>query len=411
MTNDLFSEIGVLQRSKKSLLDPHIESFAVLLFDKGYAKFTVKLKIRQLSKLGRWLDKHEFDSNELDEQILDRFIESQSNNKTNRHGVLSTLHNFLQFLRDKDIVNTAKVKKENPFEDVEYGFVNYLSQERNISQSTIDRYISLIRPFISSCLDAKDINLNTLSVDIVNTYILSHTKTNSSTYSKLLVTALRSFFRYLYSNGKIAKNLAVSVPKVAYWRLSTLPKSLKADQVEKLLKCCDCTSNIGQRDYAILLLLARLGLRAGEIVAMRLEDIDWEAGEILIRGKGKREDRLPIPYDIGEALVRYLKNVRPNCSVRNVFIRIKAPYKGFSSSVAIRDIVDNALSRANIQSHRRGAHLFRHSLASNMLQDGASFIEIGELLRHRCQTTTEIYAKVDIQALHSLAQSWPGGGI
>ncbi|ETR69034.1 MAG: integrase/recombinase [Candidatus Magnetoglobus multicellularis str. Araruama] len=261
--------------------------------------------------------------------------------------------------------------------------------------------------------DGEDINYDKITLDHINKYILSHSKSASLGHTKLLITALRSFFTYLYSRGIIANNIALSIPKIAFWRLSSLPKSLKPDQVEKMLKSCDLKTHIGQRDHAILLLLARLGLRACEIVSMRLEDIDWESGLILIRGKGSREDYLPIPHDVGEAIAQYLKNVRPKCAVRNVFVRIIAPYQGFSSSVAIRDIVDNALTRANIQSIRRGAHLLRHSLAVRMLQNGASLREIGEILRHNSQTTTEIYAKVDLKALHSLAQKWPvvGGAI
>jgi site-specific recombinase XerD len=166
---------------------------------------------------------------------------------------------------------------------------------------------------------------------------------------------------------------------------------------------------MGQRDYAILLLLARLGLRAGEVVAMTLDDVDWEAGEFIVRGKGDRRERLPLPQDVGAALAHYLHHVRPACSTRCVFIRMKAPHLGFAGAAAICDLVRRALWRADLDPEFKGAHLLRHSLATNMLRRGASLKQIGQLLRHCNANTTQIYAKVDIEALRSIALPWPGG--
>jgi len=199
------------------------------------------------------------------------------------------------------------------------------------------------------------------------------------------------------------------VPTVADWRLSTLPKSLAPEQVARLLKSCDQRTVTGQRDYTILLLLARLGLRAGEVVAMTLEDLDWEAGELTVRDKGGRQDRLPLPHDVGAALATYLRQGRPRCLTRRVFVRMAAPRRGFASSVAICGIMQRALARARLHPPRKGAHLLRHSLATQMLQRGASLPEIGEVLRHELAQTTEIYAKVDFTALRALAQPWPRG--
>jgi integrase len=178
--------------------------------------------------------------------------------------------------------------------------------------------------------------------------------------------------------------------------------------VEQLLRCCDRDRVAGQRDYTVLLLLARLGLRAGEVVHLHLDDIDWRAGRLHVRGKGGRSDVLPLPTDVGEALATYLRGGRPRCSTRRVFVRARAPYAGFASSAAIDSIVRRALQRAGLEPPRKGAHLLRHSLATGMLRDGASLAEIGQLLRHRLPQTTEIYAKVDPVALSALAQPWPG---
>ena len=229
-----------------------------------------------------------------------------------------------------------------------------------------------------------------------------------------MVSALRSFFRFLLQQGEIATDLAACVPAVADWRLSTVPKYLGAEEVERLLSACDQRTRIGRRDYAILMLLARLGLRASEVVALELDDMDWRAGEIVVRGKGQRHDRLPLLQEVGEALASYLRQDRPRGSTRRVFVRMRAPIRGFAGPQTISTIVRRALQRADLKAPAKGvaAHLLRHSLATGMLRRGASMTEIAELLRHRNRSpsTTEIYAKVDLGGLRSLAQPWPWSG-
>jgi site-specific recombinase XerD len=227
--------------------------------------------------------------------------------------------------------------------------------------------------------------------------------------AQLVTTALRSFFRFLCGRGNISMDLAASVPSVASWRLSDLPKFLEPEQVERLLNACNRATCDGRRDYAVLLLLARLGLRAGEVVHMTLDDIDWENGELMVRGKSLRQDRLPLPKDVGDALAAYVCEGRPRCSSRRVFLRLKAPLQGFTNSIAICSIVQRALRRAGLHPERRGSHLLRHSLAITMLRGGASLAEIGEILRHELPRTTEIYIKVDVVALRALALPWQGG--
>lgn len=223
-----------------------------------------------------------------------------------------------------------------------------------------------------------------------------------------MVTVLRSFLRFLQERGLLAADLVAAVPGVAGWRLSQLPKALSADQVERLLASCDRGASAGRRDYAILMLLARLGLRGGEVSALTLDDIDWESGEIVVHGKGQRVARLPLPADVGSALVNYLRQDRPACSTRRVFIRVKAPKRGFISPSVICCIVRRALKRAGLAPVFKGAHLLRHSLATDLLRRGASLVEIGQLLRHSQPNTTQIYAKVDIAALRAIALPWPG---
>jgi integrase len=188
-----------------------------------------------------------------------------------------------------------------------------------------------------------------------------------------------------------------------------VPKCLPGKQIQKVLDSCDRRTAIGKRDYSLLLLLARLGLRAGEVVALTLDDIDWEAGLITVQGKGKRVVQMPLPPEVGSAVADYLSTARPSCASRRVFIRATAPLRGFTNSIAICSLVDRALARAGVESKFRGSHLFRHSLASQMLEDKASLLEIGDVLRHRNPDTTRIYAKVDLVSLRSIALPWPGG--
>jgi site-specific recombinase XerD len=225
----------------------------------------------------------------------------------------------------------------------------------------------------------------------------------------LLTTALRSFLTYLRYEGQIATDLAAAVPAVANWSLPSMPKALPSEQVELLLTRCRRPTPMGRRDYAILLLLARLGLRAGEVASLTLEDIDWETGQVKVRGKGGRYSELPLPAEVGEAIAAYLQHGRPRCHSRTVFLRVSAPVGSFRDHRAVCLIVKHALARAGIQSPRKGAHQLRHALATQMLSRGASLAEIGELLRHSSPRTTSIYAKVDLTALRPLALPWPGG--
>jgi integrase/recombinase XerD len=203
--------------------------------------------------------------------------------------------------------------------------------------------------------------------------------------------------------------LAAAVPTVANWSMTSIPRAIPADAVHRLLASINRRTATGCRDYAILLSLARLGLRAGEVARLELEDIDWNAGSLTVPGKGGQRSVLPLPADVGSAIAMYLRHARPACSCRQVFLRTKAPIRGLHSSVAITSLVQHNLARAGIQAPTRGAHQFRHALATKMLRHGASLTEIGEVLRHHSPETTKIYTKVDLDSLRALALPWPGG--
>ena len=222
--------------------------------------------------------------------------------------------------------------------------------------------------------------------------------------------SLRAFLRYLHHKGLTPLALADCVPSIRRWKLASLPTYLSAAQVQKVLDGCDRATAMGRRDYAILMMLAKLGLRAGEVATLTLDDIDWRSGEMLIRAKGRQRARMPMPPDVGAAVVAYLRDRRPTSSCRRLFLRTLAPHVGFASGCAITMIAKTALERVGIRGYaHHGAHIFRHSLATELLRSGATLSEIGQLLRHESHDTTRIYAKVDIQRLRTLSLPWPGG--
>jgi site-specific recombinase XerD len=227
--------------------------------------------------------------------------------------------------------------------------------------------------------------------------------------AKAMVTALRSFLNYVRFRGDVTLDLAAAVPTVPNWSMTSIPRAIATDQVRLLLASIDRHTTMGRRDYAILLLLARLGLRVGEVTSLELDDIDWGAGKLTVRGKAGQRSELPLSAEVGRAIAAYLLKGRPHSVCRRVFLRTKAPILGFFGSSGVVSIVRHSIARAGIDAPTNGAHQFRHGLATEMLRHGASLGEIGDLLGHRHPETTRIYAKVDLAALRKLAMPWPGG--
>ena len=385
----------------------HIDKFAECLAGEGYVSQTVKAKYALVADLSHWLKQRGVPLAKLDEARLKQFHAHRRGSR--RRGDVSTGHQLLELLRRLGVVPAAPQKvDQTALGRLTRDYERFLSSERGLAPATLISYLPIVRRFLTAHFGNKALRLQDLQPQDLHRFILRQVPSGSRTYSKLMVTALRSFLRFLCQRGSIKTDLASALFGVAHWRLSHLPKSLPPDQVERLLRCCDHSTASGQRDYAILLLLARLGLRGGEVLAMTLDDLDWERGEILVRGKGQRLERLPLPEDVGTALVHYLCRVRPTCSTRKVFIRLKAPRRGLRQT-SICCVVRRALQRAGLNPDFKGAHLLRHSLATKMLRRGASLGEIGQLLRHRQPTTTQIYAKVDIKALRGIALPWMGG--
>jgi site-specific recombinase XerD len=282
-----------------------------------------------------------------------------------------------------------------------------LRNKRGLAENSLHVYVPLIRIFLASQAGrtGRVSRFNTLAI---RDFVLSQIQNRSGEYIRLLGTALRSFLRFLFMSGRMSRDLSTSVPTVRRYRQAAPPAFLRPEEVERILAKTDRSTSTGRRDYAIILLLARLGLRAGEIVALELDDLLWRTGEIVVHGKGRIVDRLPLLSEIGEALATYLRKDRGCSASRRVFLRRLAPRTGLTGPAAVGHIVRAALVQADIHRSGRGAaHLFRHGLATKMIRHGASMAEIAELLRHRSQTTTAIYTHVSFEALRTVALPWP----
>ncbi len=312
----------------------------------------------------------------------------------------------LRFLREAGVVPAASAAGAGTAEAMLAQFRGWLAGERGLSAATVDCYAKQARKFLEHLPGPLDAALAQLDAGQVTSFMVGYCRDRNPESAKALVTAMRALLRFLHVTGHVPVPLAGAVPAVAGWRLASLPRGLDATVISRLLASCDTGTVAGRRDLAILTMLARLGLRGAEVAALELADVDWRGGEVAIRGKASRIERLPLPADVGEAVAAYLMAGRPRCGAPTVFCTVRAPYRRLSPA-AIRQIMAQACRRAGLP--RAGAHRLRHSLATEMLRAGASLPEVGQVLRHRSQLSTSVYAKVDENALRVLARPWPGG--
>jgi len=398
-------------QSRKSVLGAHLDTFMSVVSDLGYSPPTIQTQLKLLKSLMRWVQENDLTISNIDESITERFLSESGRKGAIRRGDNKTLHRFLDHLRIKGVIPYPQPTFDNsPLTLLRSRYEEYLLKERGLSAVTGSRYWPYIQRFLLERFGDNPMRLYELYPQDIDRFLLSHAHERTPRAAQLIVSAMRSFLRFLFRYGETERDLSAAVPTVAAWRLSEVPKYIKPEEVESLLESCDRTISVGRRNYSILLLIARLGLRAGEVVALELGDINWRASELTIRGKGQFCDRLPLPQNVGEALVIYLKNDRPKCSTRRVFLRTRAPYRGFRDSTTVSTIVRRTVEKSGLNTPSKGAHLLRHSLATGMLRKGASMAEIGELLRHRSPSSTEIYAKVDIEGLRSIVRIWPEKG-
>ena len=406
----LYKDPRTLKRMREGPLGTQVDVFAQQMIDQGYARTSARYALQLVADFGRWLIRHQTVVQQVTAERVASYLKYRSECRHFRSGDASILQRLLRQLIEQGIVAQAPLIKPTPAERLAAEFRRYLEQERRLAPATQVNYLEFARRFLAQNARDGEVQLKHLQAsDVVSFVRQEAARLHHAKRAKLMTTAVRSFLQYARYRGLIETDLYTSVPTVANWSMATLPNALSSDELQHLVSSSEQETAVGRRNWAILLLLARLGLRAGEVVGLTLDDVDWAAGELCIRGAGTLTDRLPIPLDVGEALADYLCHVRPTCASRRVFVRIRAPHRGFTTSAAISSLVQRALTHAGLDPAHKGAHLLRHTVATQMLRQGASLAEIGELLRHRSQQTTMIYAKVDLDMLRSLALPWPGG--
>jgi site-specific recombinase XerD len=389
-------------------LAPYADGFRVELERLGYTPLTAAVHVRLLAHLSRWLAREGIEVSGLTPAMVDMYFAERRAAGCAGHVTGRALQPLVGYLRRLGVVAApAAVVPVSPVERLVARYRDYLTVERGLAKATVELNVRMVRPFLLERAKAKEdgLGLHQLAAGEVVAFVLAQGRQRPRSVQRI-VTALRSLLGFLYVEGIIAQPLATAVPSVAGWRLTGLPKALEDDQVAALLASCDQRTPTGRRDLAILTLLVRLGLRAGEVAALTLDDIDWRRGEFTVRGKGNRHDRLPLPADVGEKIVTYLQHGRPAAAQdRAVFVRAQAPYRALTSN-AVTTVVVYAGRRAGVGPV--GAHRLRHSAATTMLRSGGALTEIGQVLRHVRPLTTAIYAKVDTEALRQLARPWPG---
>jgi site-specific recombinase XerD len=385
-----------------------IAPFLEALIEAGYAPHKLAQRRAILMAFARWVQDERLTVADLSEVHVRAFVARRSRGRETHKQERATVGRFFTYLRHRGIL-PPPTRPTSLIDDLTDRYVAYLRTDRGLAENSILVYAPCVRAFLTHRVSAIGrVALDTLDAEAIRTFLVDYVVHRSSESIRLLSIALRSFLRFLVVRGEIARDLSGAVPRVRTYQQSSVPVVLPPDEVERVLATADRSLPRGRRDYAILLLLARLGLRANEVVTLELGDVRWRAGEIVVRGKGPRRDHLPLLADVGEAIARYLREDRGTSASRRVFLRLIPPRVGLTSPCAIDHIVRLALQRAGIGPHRRRvAHLFRHSLATRMIRHGASMAEIAEVLRHRSQTTTAIYAKVSFGALRTVARPWP----
>ena len=388
-------------------LAPFASGFGAELVRLGYRPRSAREQLRLMADASEWLAGHGLQPWDLTEvRVAELMVARRAAGRAHLLSAQAMVP-LLEYLRGLGVVPVAVAATSlTPSAVLIERYSAYLLQRRGVSSSTVRNYVGVARVFLSW----RDMTTGTLALGeldgaAVIAFVLGEAQRGSVGSAKCLVTRLRAFLRFLHVEGESGRELAGVVPSVASWRLAGLVKALDAGTLVRLLASCDRRTRVGRRDFAVITLLSRLGLRAGEVAALQLQDVDWRSGELLVRGKGSRQERLPLPTDVGEALAGWLSRGRARCECVFVFTRVRAPLGGLSPG-GVSAIVQHACRRAGLPVV--GAHRLRHTAATEMLRAGGSLTEVGQVLRHRSRDVTSIYAKVARLALSAVVMPWPG---
>lgn len=400
---------------KQNLVGPlirYLDAFATHLESLGFCRQYIGSQLRVVANFSRWLKTRKITIKNIRINHIGNFLGTESPAKSTSAGKYATLYRLIEFLQVRDLCQQPiRQTKQNQIQRTIDDFGQYLVDERNLSPKTRIQYSPTITRFLTERFGHKAINLSHLSAADIIAFIRQEASRRSIARAKVATNAMRAFIRYGIHRGDITPNLSSAVPSVASWTMTDIPRAISPTDVQAILSHCPRNTPIGLRDYAILLLLSRLGLRSGEIVGLTLDSMNWEAGSIFVTGKLAKSTVLPLPADVGEAISSYLLYGRPQIQDRTLFLRTMAPIGPLGAQQTIATIVNTAIKRAGVSPPTRGSHQFRHALATNLLSRGANLNEIGHILRHRHSRTTNIYAKVNIDALKGLSMPWPGGAL
>lgn len=393
-------------RRKAESLTPFVPGYRFKLLSLGYTSETTRGLLKVLGQLGRWMADNEVVVSQLDWETMSRFLADRRVDSFRQTPHRRGLRLLLEFLVDEHVVEAAQPAPQSELDALLGDYFRWLIEERGLAETTVLRYHNCARRFLELRTDAGGVmDVASLTGVEVTAFLLAEAQRCSVGAAKGRVAELRALLRYLYLRGSTPTLLSGSIPPVAGWHDTGIPATLSRGDVAALLDSCDRTTASGLRDYAMLMLLARLGMRSIEVARLELGDIDWRAGEIRIRGKARRVERMPLPVDVGAAVSAYLVDGRPRTQHRGVFLTLRAPIRGVRADL-LGDVVGRACLRAGLP--EVGAHRLRHALATALLSDGVPLIDISQVLRHRDLATTAIYAKVDLASLREVALPWPG---
>jgi site-specific recombinase XerD len=391
-------------------LAPLVTEFARHLTVLGHASLTVSGYDAAARHIAQWLTLAKIAVADIDDGVIDRFARHRCRcpgirrEKGVSEKYVRRARRFVEFLGERGIIQRKSKLPLPTLDGRVVEFQDWLRQHRGVTELTIDRHGRMVMRL----LPALGNRPRSWNAQLIRDVIIAETKRVSLAYVKTMTMALRGYLRFLSARGLCRAGLDRAVPIIPQWRLSSLPRYISSSDVETLITTCDRTTATGVRDRAILLLLARLGLRAGDILSLRLTDIDWQQATLSVRGKGRRETRLPLPQDAGDAVLAYLDQGRPHVADGRIFFMSNAPIRPLTGSSAVSDVVRGAIRKAGIPAPSNGANLLRHSAATAMLRGGATLDMVGAVLRHRSPDMTAHYAKVDVTMLLQIAQPWPG---
>jgi len=418
MIEKFFMQAATLSRLRNGLLGPHLPEVASSLDRSGYSRDGIRLHLRAADHFGAWLLEHKIEVPDINDAVVERYVQgldrlhSASSPQGRLPHTALGLRHLLEVLRHGGAVKSPTEDAEQTIVDEWLGrFDRHLDRVAGCELRTRGNYLRYARRLLYELFAGGEVDWSKLSASVVTNFVRREAAKLKPSACGQPVTAVRSLIRFLAFEGFVSDGLLGAAPSVLTWRHSSIPRAISTDEVERVIAACDSKSESGLREKAIVLLLARLALRAGEVISLRIEDIDWVRGCILVRaGKTHRERSLPLSQEVGDALAAFLRGARPPCAHRELFLRLKPPFRPLRSSVSICTLTQKVLKRAGISVHRPGAHVLRHSLATGMVINGVSFKTVADVLGHQSLATTEIYAKLDLASLSQVAMPWPGGG-